>query len=1008
MFSIRCGVGVLMFIFFKKLLIKLKLKRVLNFFDKADQCFSVFQKISLIDASLLKTINEMSSFSEYEHIVCKFNEYVHRINEHNISVKTTIKKIDGIISSHPISHIVENILIYSRQELSNILNEISTIHTYSIPNSFEYKDEYEEYKQKLSQIIDDFDLVQSQKRLIELIQKEIDGLPDAYLDEERSEILLSKAKEYEHTYNCFKRKYYPSPILDGYVVDKHNNTFINRHINDAIFDNINGRSLDEEQRRAVLCDAKSNLTIAGAGSGKTLTICGKVKYLLESGFAKENEILLLSYSKTSADDLAEKVKHITKDVVVETFHALGLKILTEYYGKKKAVEEQLKSYIVRFFEEESLKNPKIANDVFRYISLYFYATPVYKKKYSNEGEMFKDLKSADFKTLKECFKNLSEDLFDRETINKEFVKSNEELIIANYLFTNGIKYEYEKPYEIDTSTPDKRQYTPDFYLPEYHLYIEHYGIDKSGRTPQYDTKAEENYISSINWKREIHRANSTKCIETFSYEFAEGDIFDNLRKKLEQNGVEFKPLSQEQIFNALHNVYVGRDFSSFFNLIATFISLYKAQIRDNSKFEEFKQELDDSLYDSRRVKLFLDICREVYDFYMQNLRESDKIDFDDMILQSTEILNSNDNFKYKYIIVDEFQDISQSRAKFLLKLIEHGGSKLFAVGDDWQAIYRFAGCDVNIFLEFEKKFSGARLNYITSTHRNSFELQEIVEPFITANPAQYKKHITSKKHQECPVRIVFHGGNKMMALTKALQDISKINERAKVLVLGRNRHDIDACICKEVQVINYKQITHEDFPLMDLSYSTVHGSKGLESDFVVLISGEDAANGFPNKMEDDAVLSFLLGRRNNYEYAEERRLFYVALTRTKSIVYILSDKNRPSVFVSEIQNKCTILYDESNKKDNDRFCPWCKSGQLIVRESENKRAFYGCSNFPYCKYTNNDLKAVYNNYRCPVCGDYLVLRKSKHGYFYGCHSYPRCRYTQQNVENYKRNRIGFY
>ena len=92
LFSIRCGIGVLMFNFFKKLLIELKLKRVLNFFDKADQCFSVFQKINLIDVSLLKTINEMSSFSEYEHIVCKFNEYVHRINEHNISVKTTIKK----------------------------------------------------------------------------------------------------------------------------------------------------------------------------------------------------------------------------------------------------------------------------------------------------------------------------------------------------------------------------------------------------------------------------------------------------------------------------------------------------------------------------------------------------------------------------------------------------------------------------------------------------------------------------------------------------------------------------------------------------------------------------------------------------------------------------------------------------------------------------------------------------------------------------------------------------
>lgn len=183
----------------------------------------------------------------------------------------------------------------------------------------------------------------------------------------------------------------------------------------------------------------------------------------------------------------------------------------------------------------------------------------------------------------------------------------------------------------------------------------------------------------------------------------------------------------------------------------------------------------------------------------------------------------------------------------------------------------------------------------------------------------------------------------------------------------------------------------------------------MESDFVILISGEDAQNGFPNKTEDDNVLTLLLGKRNNFEYAEERRLFYVALTRTKSIVYLLSEKSKSSEFIQEIKSKCYIMEDESEaKEENEYLCPWCKSGHLVVRKSEaDGKSFYGCSNFPYCKYTNDDMKTVYHNNRCPECGDFLVLRKGKFGTFFGCHNYPRCKHTQQNVDM-KKNRIGFY
>ena len=999
-----------MFAFIENLFLKNKAKKLLSYIEKIETALTLFQSIDNKEDKNIKLIHSLSKKEFYADIISRYNVCIQKIEKHNKEIQTLTFAYNTLMQTYPIVDILDNILECSREKIEEIYSTIQKIYFYVIPNSFQYKKQYDTYKQSIEEILCDYDLIKEQKNLILKIISEVDNLPDIYIDSENISNALDNALKSVEKYTSYEHQYYQIPIVNANNIDKHNEKFIARHLNDTIFDNVNGKSLDIEQRRAVLCNAKSNLTIAGAGSGKTLTICGKVKYLLEKGLAKKDEILLLSYSRASADDLENKINKVATDLTVETFHALGLKILTESNGKKKAIEEQLKAYITQFFEEELVKNPKIANEIFQYIALYFYAAPTYKKKYKNDGEIFKELKSLDFRTLKDRLGKLSANKNKHETLKNEFVKSNEELVIANYLFTNGINYEYEKPYEIETSTIDKRQYTPDFYLPDYGIYIEHYGIDRNGNAPQYDKEASDEYVRSMSWKRQIHIENQTKCIETFSYEFNEGIIFDNLKARLLENGVEFKPLSQAEVFNALHNVYSGRDFSSFFNLIMTFISLYKAQIKDDAGFDELKAKLNDSLYDTSRARLFLDICKKIYNYYMQNLRDSDKIDFDDMILQSIDLLDSTPNFKYKYIIVDEFQDISQSRTKFLQKLIEHGNSKLFAVGDDWQAIYRFAGCDINVFLEFENIFAGAKLNYITSTHRNSAELQQIVEPFITANPSQYKKHIKSTKHQEKPVRIIYHKGNKAMALTKALEDISAINSNAKVLVLGRNRRDIDAFICKEIQVFDYKKITHYDYPKLEISYSTIHGSKGLESDFVVLISGEDAQNGFPNKTEDDNVLTLVLGKKDNFQYAEERRLFYVALTRTKSIVYLLSDKSKSSDFIQEIKNKCYIMEDESElKEENEYLCPWCKSGYLVVRKSEvDGKSFYGCSNFPYCSYTNNDMKAVYYNNRCPECGDFLVLRKGRYGTFFGCHNYPRCKYTQQNIETKKTNHIGFY
>ena len=787
------------------------------------------------------------------------------------------------------------------------------------------------------------------------------------------------------------------------MVKAHNEEWINANLNNPLFDSINNRSLDNEQKKSVLTDELSTLVVAGAGSGKTLTICGKVEYLLKEKNVNPNDILLLSYSKKSADDLQQKISKIDSQLTVGTFHKIGLDILKETQNKLFMVEDQYKSIIEKYFREEMKNRPHMLQTILTYYGLYI-VSDKHDKKYKNEGEKFEDLKKQDFSTLRSQLIHLTNDINNRETLKKERVKSFEEMAIANWYFINGINYVYESPYAVDVSTADKRQYMPDFYLPDYKIYHEHYGINKEGKAEQYEGPEAQMYVANISWKRNIHQQFQTTCLETYSFEFDEGNIFDKLEKQLKEKGVKFNPLSDDEIFNALESIYEGQSFKSFINLIRTFLSLYKAKYRDVSGFNELMNFRFNNRYEQQRAGLFLSIIKDVYLYYMDYLKQEGKIDFDDMILQSTIELDNTSNFKYKYIIVDEFQDISLSRMLFLKKLISHGNSKLFSVGDDWQAIYRFSGCDLNIFLKFKDYFGASAITKITTTHRNSQELQDIAGPFIKANPEQFNKSINSARHLEHPVRIMYYNDEKYYAFLDVLKEISNLDTKANVLLLGRNNKDIESVLLDNRIYIDFNASKKEtkiiikvkDFPSMNISYSTVHGSKGLEEDYVIILNADDSRLGFPNKMEDDELLDMVLSSNSNFEYAEERRLWYVALTRTRSYTYIIASAESPSIFVEEIKNQCLVMNPSTIRKENELLCPKCKSGRLVLRNNgSNNKSFYGCSNYPYCEYTIDNFKAVNRNLKCRSCGDFMIYRKGQWGAFYGCHNYPYCKYKEK-------------
>ena len=318
-------------------------------------------------------------------------------------------------------------------------------------------------------------------------------------------------------------------------------------------------------------------------------------------------------------------------------------------------------------------------------------------------------------------------------------------------------------------------------------------------------------------------------------------------------------------------------------LVMTIINLYKAQNLDYRVFYKIPKKYKEITI------LVLKILIE----YENEKKAIEAIDFDDMINLATETAETN---PYKYIIIDEYQDSSLIRVNLIRKLIKLNNAKLLVVGDDWQSIYRFSGCDINIFLNFRKYFKKIKTLKIINTYRNSQELINTASNFIMKNPYQIKKKLISFKHNKKPIKIFYYKNNKTESLIKL---IKKINPAKETLILGRNNFDIKQYLNDKI-ILDKDRIILKNNPEYKIKYLTVHKSKGLESDEVIIINLSNELYGFPSQIKEAKILKYFQTSKVSYKNDEERRLFYVALTRTKNNTYLLVNKKNPSIFVKEL------------------------------------------------------------------------------------------------------------
>jgi DNA helicase-4 len=774
------------------------------------------------------------------------------------------------------------------------------------------------------------------------------------------------------------------------------------------FDSVESNPLTQKQREALITDEDNTLVVAGAGTGKTSVVVGKVGYLVKRQRVPPHEILLLAYNRAAAKEMQTRVdERIGVDLKVSTFHALGLNIIGSAEGRKPSLSRLVEGTdgTATFIEgvlQKMLADAVLRIPLLRHLVEYLrpYKAPA---EFANKNEFIGYLKSADIKTIR-----------------GEQVRSFEESVIADWLFVNGIAYEYEANYRHDLATATHRQYKPDFFLPESGVYIEHFGISRDGSTAPWVPTAE--YHEGMRWKRGIHAQYKTTLIETFSYDRQEHALTERLGERLANAGVRPRPRSASEIEEALKNRKV---FTVLAKLLTTFLRHFK-EGRHTLTSLQSSPETGDKF----RRGSFLNVFEHVRNAYEAELDREPAIDFQDMIGRAVDHVSAG-RYKspFRYIIVDEFQDMSGGRARLVDALISQADDpRLMCVGDDWQSIYRFAGSDISYMTEFEENFGYTVSVSLDRTFRFGERLLAASARFVQKNPAQIKKKIQGQRDEGSPAVIIVEMAARPYGDLPAAQQqvtdeiravLSQISRDhpgdgpISVFLLGRYNfsvpeHNMDK-LCRGIDRIKAK-------------FLSVHRSKGLQADYVVVLNMISGRYGFPSEISDDPLLGMVLARPDAMEHAEERRLFYVALTRAKRRVFVLSRETQRSPFVEELMKpEFRGLVQAPEGWAQPVICPECGGALTKRKNSRSEQTFWGCVNYPYCEgstdvcsvcqegamvlegssYQCSEDRCSVREAVCPSCRKGRLVQRTnrqKGNQFWGCSRWSRdgngCKYTK--------------
>ncbi|MDO4256340.1 MAG: UvrD-helicase domain-containing protein [Kocuria sp.] len=678
--------------------------------------------------------------------------------------------------------------------------------------------------------------------------------------------------------------------------------------------------LTDEQTHATVCFDNRVRVIAAAGSGKTSTMVARAGYAIARDIAQPTEILALAFNRKAAGELSERMSARLGDdgaaVASSTFHAFGLRVIGEATGRKPSLADDL-------IVDNGLKRLAEVVDALRDHDAVFRRDwdlfrLVFGRQLPDLGDEA-DPEKSDPRTQIAGF----------ETLAGEIVKSQEEVMIANWLFLNGVNYQYEKPYSHDVADARHRQYQPDFYYPDIDAWHEHWAIGPDGSPPPQF----EGYTESMHWRRDTHARYGTTLIETTSASIRDGSGFDHLESELRRRGVE---LDENPYRESVGEPPITD--GAMLRLMRAFLSHAKG---NRVSIDTLEQRAGRSL----RSKLFVRLYAPILAKWDRRLRAAQQVDFEDMLNLATDHVKAGRwQSPYKVVMVDEMQDTSSARAALVRALAKAPGTYLYAVGDDWQAINRFAGSDLGVMTRFDDWFGQASTIMLARTFRSPQSLCDVAGTFVSKNPGQLPKQVRSSAPDPgatVTALTVRNSEDYANVLQTHLQELdAALDGPATVLVLGRyktNARDVEGAL-------------RARYRNLDVAYNTVHASKGKEADYVVIVAMERGA--FPDTREDDPVLQLAMAAPDSHPNAEERRLFYVALTRARRSVLILTRSRRESPFLIElVRDRALSIKSATGEDITPTVCPKCGKRAMVER-SGRYGTFLGCSGYPLCKGTS--------------------------------------------------------
>lgn len=736
---------------------------------------------------------------------------------------------------------------------------------------------------------------------------------DTYLTSDLKEKLLEDYAQFFHWFFLISKKIrVSSKEYNAFLerlradVESYNEQFIEKRLKEykSFFDgkqhNLN--SFDLLQRRAIVIDDKHNLVIAGAGAGKTAVLTSKIAYLInrqDKPKIKPEKMLVLAFNNLAVDEIKKRIKEKFKieGVNTMTFHKLGCNIICNETGTPPSLFEEfvIKAKLKNALNE-LLKNKDYQDLFLKYLSSHLEDDPTF----DDEIEYYEYMRNKKYTTLK-----------------NERVSSIAERDIANFFFTHNIEYIYEK--EADWVKDNKQKYHPDFFLPEYDIYIEHWGLNRNNEVPAWfkGNDPSKEYLKNKEWKLEQFKKYDKKLVESWDYERIEGKLIPNLIENLNKisKDIKFNRLPYEKI---VEDTYSYKENSQeILDIIYSFITIARANGIDSA---EIKRKLSSNQY-SDKQKLFGKIALEVLIEYQNILEKEKKIDFNEMIIKATDLIRKNpENYKDKfdYILIDEFQDISKPRFDMIKALLDcNPNTKLFCVGDDWQSIYGFAGSEVDYFINFNKEFKYCEEIPLETNYRSSKMIVEMSNQLISKNKNRTQKDVFHNGEKnavgsKAEVHVLPSSSinDEKYRINKAIEIIKQLLAKGvdiqNILVLSRfNRilRNLKMCCEKATPKIPIEEKRKDGtITLNGLKAYSVHSSKGLEAKYVILLDIVSGTYGFPSEIKDSSVLEIARNNKNRDTFEEERRLFYVALTRSKEFIHLFTIKDNQSMFLKEISN----------------------------------------------------------------------------------------------------------